>query len=349
MRASEQRAMELIQMSDSNKTWAIVLAGGDGNRLRDLTTTPGGVAVPKQFCSLRGGACLLQLALTRAAGVAPVQRICVVVAVQHRRWWAAPLDYLPQRNVVVQPANRGTAFGILLPLLDILTRDPNANVVLLPADHYSIDEGTMGRSLRQAAALAAANADALYMLGAEPSEADTELGYIVPADKTRDKPSRVLRFVEKPDTDRALTLLGEGALWNVFILAGLARTVLRMFQPSLAATISAMRAALERGRTRSAGCAALAELYEHLPAVDFSRDILERHAAMLRVVPVPPCGWSDLGTPKRVAETLNRLPRKFPDADIARGAIAYLNLAAQHGRNSRPSSLPLRQRPPETR
>jgi mannose-1-phosphate guanylyltransferase len=336
-------------MNKSKQTWAIVLAGGDGNRLRDLTTTPSGVAVPKQFCSLRGGACLLQLALTRAASVAPVQRICVVVATQHQRWWVAPLDYLPQQNVVVQPANRGTAFGILLALLNILTRDPDANVVLLPADHYSIDEGTMAGSLRQAAALAAANADALYVLGAEPSEPDTELGYIVPADKNRDKPSQVVRFVEKPDTDRALTLLGEGALWNVFILAGLARTILRMYEPSLAATISAMRAVLELGRARSAGYAALAELYEQLRAVDFSRDILEQHAAMLQVVPVPQCGWSDLGTPKRVVETLNRLPYEFLDGDIARGAISYLNLAAQHGRsNSHSSSLPLGQRPSET-
>jgi mannose-1-phosphate guanylyltransferase len=328
----------------SQQTWAIVLAGGEGNRLRELTTTPSGVAVPKQFCSLRGGACLLQDALTRAAGVAPVQRICAVVAVQHRRWWVAPLGYLPQQNVVVQPANRGTAFGILLPLLHVLARDPNAVVVLLPSDHYSLDEATMVRSVRQAADLAAANADALYVLGAEPSEPDTELGYIVPADRSRNKPSHVVRFVEKPDSGRALSLLDEGALWNVFILAGLARTVLRMYEKSLAAIIVAMRAALELGRARPAGPGALAELYEHLPAVDFSRDILEQHAAMLQVVPVPRCGWSDLGTPKRVVETLNALPRDFPNKDIARSSMGYLNLAAQHGRMQRNSNLLLARR-----
>jgi len=200
------------------KTWAIVLAGGDGNRLRDLTMTRSGVAIPKQFCSLRGGACLLQLALARAARVAPAQRICVVVAAQHQHWWSAPLDFLPRRNVAVQPANRGTAFGILLPLLDVLVRDPNATVVLLPADHYSFDEATMPCSLKQAAELARADAEALYILGAEPSEPDPELGYIVPADRNRDKPSRVVRFVEKPDLDRAYALLNEGALRNVLFL-----------------------------------------------------------------------------------------------------------------------------------
>jgi mannose-1-phosphate guanylyltransferase len=331
-------------MKSSKQTWAIVLAGGDGSRLRELTTTPSGVAVPKQFCSLRGGACLLEEALARAAGVAPVRRICVVVAVQHQRWWVAPLGYLPQQNVVVQPANRGTAFGILLPLLHVLARDPNANVVLLPSDHYSLDEAIMARSLRQAADLAAADADALYVLGAEPSEPDTELGYIVPADRNRDKPSHVVRFVEKPDSDRARALLNEGALWNVFILAGLARTVLRMYEQSLAAIIVAMRAALEIDCAQPAGRATLAKLYEHLPAVDFSRDILEQHAAMLQVVPVPRCGWTDLGTPRRVVETLNRLPRELSDRDIARGASGYLNLAAQHGRMERSSRLLLARR-----
>ena len=336
-------------MTKSKKPWAIVLAGGDGNRLRDLTMTPSGIAVPKQFCSLRGGACLLQLALARAAGVAPVHRICVVVALQHKRWWFAPLDYLPKRNVVVQPANRGTAFGILLPLLDILTRDPNANVVLLPADHYSLDEETMTRALKKAAALAATNSDALYVLGAEPSEPDTEVGYIVPAEKRRDKPSRVVRFVEKPDTDRALSLLGEGALWNVFILAGLARTILQMYEQSLAATVGAMRATIELDRARPAGHAALAELYEHLPTVDFSREILEQHARMLQVVPVPRCGWSDLGTPKRVVEALNKLAREVLHENIARGPIAYLNLADQHERsNQHSNTLPLSRSPSGT-
>jgi len=53
-------------------TWAVVLAAGEGSRLRALTTTSSGIAVPKQFCSLRGGASLLEEALQRAAAVAPM-------------------------------------------------------------------------------------------------------------------------------------------------------------------------------------------------------------------------------------------------------------------------------------
>jgi mannose-1-phosphate guanylyltransferase len=313
-------------------TWAIVLAGGQGTRLGTLTTAANGISVPKQFCSLRGGACLLQEALIRASAVAPMRRICAVVAAQHRRWWNAPLKTLPKHNVVVQPENRGTAFGILLPLLQVLARDPNANVVVLPADHHLLNEDTLARSLRQAADLAAADAETIYLLGAEPNEPDPEFGYIVPAERNGSKPSRVAQFVEKPDVQTARSLLNRGALWNMFILAASGRALLKLFQRSLAVHVKAMHSAL--GPTGRGGndSVTLAALYLDLPTVDFSRDVLERHDSVLRVIPVPHCGWSDLGTPKRVAETLSRLPSQWPERSIPGESAPYMNLAAQNSR-----------------
>jgi hypothetical protein len=72
------------------------------------------------------------------------------------------------------------------------------------------------------------------------------------------------------------------------------------------------------------------DLYQRLPNLDFSRDVLEGQEATLRVLPVPYCGWTDLGTPQRVAQTLQRLPRaaNAPHAE----SDAYINLAAQHSR-----------------
>jgi mannose-1-phosphate guanylyltransferase len=311
-------------------SWAIVLAGGQGTRLRDLTTGVNGISVPKQYCSLRGGACLLQEALIRAATVAPVRRLCAVVAAQHRRWWEPPLRYLPKGNIVVQPENRGTAFGILLPLLKILDRDPNANVVLLPADHHVLDEVVMARALRQAADLAATDRDAVILLGAEPHEADADLGYIVPAERNAQQPSRVMQFVEKPDAELAHRLREQGALWNVFIVAASGRTLLKLFQRSFASSVVAMAAALQSDRATLGGRMALSAVYGDLPTVDFSRDVLEGHESMLRVVSVPFCGWSDLGTPERVAETLRHTPAERGERATLKDFAGYLNLSAQH-------------------
>jgi mannose-1-phosphate guanylyltransferase len=285
-----------------------VLAAGEGNRLRSLTRNEQGVAVPKQFCSLQGGPCLLQEALQRAASVAPLHRICSVVAEQHRQWWTPLLSYLPEENVISQPQNRGTAFGILLPLLRIVERDPDATVMLLPADHYLRDEKIMAAALRRAAALAHADRGSIYLLGVEPDEPDTELGYIVPTSRGRDGAAGVQRFVEKPNAIRARVLLDAGALWNVFIMAASVRTLLSLFDSRFEATIAAMR---------GFEGAHLDSHYQNLRTVDFSKDVLQGRESMLKVLTVPHCGWTDLGTPERVGRILEGLqdtatPRYFP-------------------------------------
>jgi mannose-1-phosphate guanylyltransferase len=310
-------------MNSNEHIWALVLAAGDGNRLKSLTTTAAGIAIPKQFCSLHGGDSLLDEALQRAAVVAPRSRTCAIVAAQHRRWFAEPLARLPDANVIVQPENRGTAHGILLPLLHIAMRDPEATVVLLPADHHVRDEDTLAQSLRLAADQAAARRSCIYLLGIEPNEADTELGYIVPVGVGRDGAARVTQFVEKPHQSRANALVEAGALWNVFIMAANVQALLGLYLRRFAETLIEMRAAVARGSD------ATTELYRCLPSADFSRDVLEGQEAVLRVVPVPDCGWTDLGTPQRVAATLQRLPemqRALPRATTC------LNLAIEYAR-----------------
>jgi mannose-1-phosphate guanylyltransferase len=319
-------------------TWAVVLAGGDGSRLRELTTTAAGETIPKQFCSLQRDTCLLEDAVKRVEAVAPAQHICSVVAAKHRRWWTNPLHTLPQQNIFVQPDNRGTAHGILFALLQIQVRAPDSVVMVLPADHYVVDEVTMARSLRIAANLATDNEGLVYLLGAEPDRPDQELGYIVPSEKRREAAASVDRFVEKPAMQIARQLINDGALWNTFIFAASVRALLSMFEGRFSPTITTMRDAIELTGSPEVGFAALELLYQDLEACDFSIEVLQRHEQMLQVLRVPACGWTDLGTPKRVEETVRNLSRtrsvvaKAPTAARA----PYLDLASQQ----RPALLP---------
>ncbi len=316
-------------------TWALVLAGGEGSRLRALTTTPNGVVVPKQFCSLRRGPSLLTQSLIRAGTVAPTIQTCAVVASQHRWWWELPLGYLPRENVFVQPENRGTAHGVLLALLRLEARDPRANVVMLPADHYIRYEALFARSLRQVAELASRMDDAVYLLGADPDNPDAELGYIVPAERKRHRPTRVLSFVEKPDAVRIRGLIKAGALWNMFVIAGSVRALLDLYDASQGMSVALMRSLIGGRKFRAVDGAALAAVYERLPSVDFSRDLLAPQAAKLRVLGVPPCGWNDLGTPKRVVDTLREVPAEYERFEGAPLPSAALSLADQYGRMNR--------------
>jgi mannose-1-phosphate guanylyltransferase len=320
-------------MRNGISTWAVVLAGGDGTRLKELTTTAAGHTIPKQFCSFQRATCLLEDAVSRASKVALPQHVCAVVAAKHRQWWPESFKTFPNQNILIEPRNRGTAHGILLALLQIQTRAPDAVVVMLPADHYVVNEVTMARSLRIATNLAADNDHLVYLLGAEPDRPDQELGYIVPSDRRRDSAAHVLRFVEKPSVDVASELIEDGALWNTFIFAGSVRALLRMFEGRHASIMEAMRIAIALTKVAPIGPVGLEILYQDLETSDFSKDVLERHERMLQVVRVPPCGWTDLGTPARVAQTIQRLSMAPSRLKISRAA-AYLDLAAWGSRGA---------------
>jgi mannose-1-phosphate guanylyltransferase len=304
-----------------------VLAAGEGTRLQALTTTASGVAIPKQFCSLGGGASLLHEALSRARVVAAPDRTCVIVAAQHRPWWQSLQYSIPAQNIIVQPLNRGTANGILLPLLQILHRDPHASLLVLPSDHYVRSASVLASSLQQAVAQVDRHRDRIILLGFAPEEADPELGYIVPAGPGM---CEVDRFVEKPALAFARTLIGQGALWNSLIFAVNAATLLAAFEERCPQVIREMREIITAADGEVVQRRRLETLYERLPVLDFSRDIITHCAPRLRVLAVPPCGWSDLGTPRRVAEAVDRDAPIVRNGSAAAHALGFLDLAAQH-------------------
>lgn len=320
-------------MNDGKRhTWAVVLAAGEGSRLSRLTTDATGTSVPKQFCSLNGGPSLLQEAMTRALTLVPRTRVTTVVAAQHRRWWQGALQAFPARNTIVQPRNRGTANGILLPLLTILQRDPFARIAFLPSDHFVRDEATLTGSLAEAANQLRERPNEIVLLGISPEEADPELGYIVPRREVRAGAAPVERFVEKPEAAVAHALIQAGGVWNSFIFTADGNALLALYRRRFPQVVDDMETAL--ARDGEGGGAALAAQYERLREVDFSRHILQGAERQLRVLAVPPCGWSDLGTPHRVAATIGRIPPPVierRESDSVRPG-AWINLAAAHAR-----------------
>jgi mannose-1-phosphate guanylyltransferase len=322
-------------MSARQGDWTIVLAAGDGTRLSSLTTDERGDAVPKQFCSLNGGPSLLQEALQRARRVVPPDRVCAIVARQHERHWRHVLWSLPARNVIVQPRNCGTANGVLLGLLRILERDPLAHVVFLPADHYVHDEALLADSVRTAA-MFTGDRNGLTLLGIEPDDIDLELGYIVPGDLLEDGTRQVEQFVEKPTAALARDLIARGAVWNSFIFWARGTRLLELIRGRLSEIVEEMTKALARDWRGDEGISALTELYERLPVVDFSRAVMQGAESALRVCSAPACGWTDLGTPRRVVRTLQRLQlaSAMRPPESALPVTASVDLAAQYARLS---------------
>jgi len=212
-------------------------------------------------------------------------------------------------------------------------------VLLLPSDHYVADEPTLQRSLQAAMEYVLRCPERPVLLGLQPDEPDGELGYIVPGEIDPVGGRTVARFVEKPELPVAAQIVRAGGLWNTFIIAASARALLNLFLPRFAPTVMEMQVIVGSAlQHRSAGgWPAIVDMYTRLPDLDFSRDLLEGHESSLSVLRVPPCGWSDLGTPHRVGETVRKLAgaRAF---EAAADLSSYINLAARHAHFERSMS-----------
>jgi mannose-1-phosphate guanylyltransferase len=119
---------------------ALILAGGDGTRLRSLTRRIAGTDLPKQFCAVLGDATLLDQTYRRVLLSILPRRTVRVVTRTHERFYAPLLAGVSESNLIVQPQNRGTASAILYGLLRLAKTAPTATVAVFPSDHYVDDD-----------------------------------------------------------------------------------------------------------------------------------------------------------------------------------------------------------------
>jgi mannose-1-phosphate guanylyltransferase len=286
--------------------WSIVLAGGSGRRLQAVTETFEGEPVPKQYCRFGRGRTLLQTTLDRAAPVVPPSRTIVVVDRGHyRRAWAQ-IGERPGIRLVVQPCDRGTAAGVLLPLSVLLSLDPEALLLLLPSDHAFEDEALFLDGVRRAERAVMEGLSKIVLLAVEPDAPRPDFGWIVPEGALPGPLRRVASFVEKPSREEAEELRRSGGVWNTMILVARARSILELFRLHLGDLCRAF--ALFGNGTRAEDPSA----YRSLPEFDFSRDLLGRASGLSVLVWPRTVGWSDLGTPDRLYGWLARTREEAP-------------------------------------
>jgi mannose-1-phosphate guanylyltransferase len=281
------------------KLWAIVLAGGEGSRLAETTERMYGSRLPKQFLSFGQSRTFLQITIDRLSAIVPEERTVVVVAGCHAAVARQQLSALTRIEIVEQPRNAGTGPGVLLPLSHVLARDPDAMVALVPSDHDFRTPDKMRAAILTAQRAARSNAD-MVLIGARAECAASDLGWIVPR---RAQPRRAVAaiesFVEKPAPALAERLFQRGALWNTMLSVSRAQALWalgRRHLPIQAALFEEY--ARQIGGERAAEC--LRAVYERLPPADFSRDLVAACKG-LRVTAMEGAGWSDCGTPERLA------------------------------------------------
>jgi mannose-1-phosphate guanylyltransferase len=297
--------------------WAVILAGGDGRRLGSSTTNAEGVSTPKQYRSLNGGPSLLQLSLERALGLVPRERIMPVVTETHRRWWEPQFLSWRRSTVVVQPSNRGTGLGMLLPLLVIAKSDPEACIICIPSDHYVEHEDVLAEFLRQATSPEALDGNKLTLLGMSPNAPDSGFGYLSPYANSGLGMRPVHCFVEKPDRATAAELIRAGSVWSSGIFAGRISEIVALYPRTVHGLMLHLKAVVKYWPNPREPSTELASLYDRHAPIDFSRDVLQAHPSRLQFLRVPPCGWSDVGTPARLVTTSWSLRSQTPHGVVS--------------------------------
>jgi len=288
-----------VRRSTSHKDrWGVILAGGDGVRLRPLTRLICGDERPKQFCALFRGQTLLEQTLHRAERSIAPDQLLVSLSGRHRDWYSRQ-DGLRRSQRIVQPANRGTAPPILHGLLSLARLDAQALVAILPCDHHYSDEQAFASALDCAFEAAAERTDSVVLLGAKPDYPEVEYGWIELGASVGDRDRelfQVRKFQEKPVIEVARRLLERGSVWNTFVMVGHVQAFLQMLEETLPDLLSMFRS------TRMwAGEETILEdsLYARVPSVCFSHHVLSE-TGKLMVLRLNDVGWSDLGDPGRV-------------------------------------------------
>jgi mannose-1-phosphate guanylyltransferase len=298
---------------------AIVLAGGEGTRLRSLTKFIWGVEVPKQFCPLLGERTMLEDTLLRAHAAVPAEHTVVVVNRAHQRFYRPLLPGMASHQVVEQPGNRGTAPAVFIGLRRLLALGREATVAVFPSDHFIDDNERFAQHIEMAFEAIDEFPQLCVLLGSTPNAPERSYGWLEPDARisfTRPDLLRVRRFWEKPDQETVTRLYRGGCLWNSFIIVAALPTLHAMFAeytPELFCSFGAEMAAPEDEE------AAVERLYERLQTTGFSEQILSQCPPNLAVMKMDDVEWNDLGEPARVLDvvaSMRRRPRWFENLAI---------------------------------
>jgi mannose-1-phosphate guanylyltransferase/mannose-6-phosphate isomerase len=251
--------------------------------------------LPKQFLNLAGEGTLFQQTIARTRQLPNVTSPIVVASEDHRFLAADQLLEVGIRDatIVLEPLARNTAPAIALGALQAQERDPEALLLVLPADHLIGDTEAFVAVVKQAMPLA--EQGWLVTFGIRPDRPETGFGYIRRAEAIGNEGYRVEQFVEKPDLTTAESYLADGGYdWNSGMFLFKASRYLEELAVHAPAMLAAVREAHANASTDLDFVRIDHDTFARVPdnSIDYAVMEKTRHAA---VIPVS-CTWSDIGS-----------------------------------------------------
>lgn len=275
----------------NNHTYVAIMAGGIGSRFWPVSRTN----LPKQFLDILGtGTTLIQQTFNRFARVLPKQNIFVVTSNEYIGLVKEQLPELPAENILGEPYRKNTAPCIAYVSTKIHEKDPQASMIVAPADHLIMDE-TKFLDIVEKGLGFVNHLNALVTIGIKPTYPNTGYGYIQ-HDTMEATPSiyKVKTFTEKPNKELAQTFLSSGDfLWNAGIFVWRVSCIIDAFKNYLPEMYEIFHGEREKFNTPDEK-AAVEQIYPQCVNISIDFGIMEK-ADNVYVIPAE-FGWSDLGT-----------------------------------------------------
>ena len=274
--------------------YAVIMAGGSGTRFWPFSTQSN----PKQFHQLFGRGTMLQNTVERVSGIIPQQQVMVVTNERYKDIVAEQLPKVLSKNIIGEPVAKNTAPCVAIAAALLEHQDPDAVMVVLPADHHITKPKEFCKIL-ESAVTTAKKGDDLVTIGIQPHFAEIGFGYIEadlmePINTTDKRGFQVTAFKEKPDQKTADFFLKQGNyFWNSGMFVWRASRVLQEIQEHLPAMYELLqRAKAEFGTKLEA--AAINDFYMGCESISIDYGIMEK-AASVKVIPGD-FGWNDVGS-----------------------------------------------------
>lgn len=286
--------------------FVVIMAGGVGTRFWPFSRSTN----PKQFHDVLGvGKTMLQQTFERFADVCPVENVYIVTSTDYADLVRQQLPQLANEQILCEPIRRNTAPCIAYATYKIAKKNPDANLVVAPADHIILKESEFVRTI-ETALTATAKDDVLVTLGITPSRPDTGYGYIQFHPESEGEVKKVKTFTEKPHLDLAKTFVESGEfVWNAGIFVWNVRAIRKAFEKYLPETAEVFAEGRKAYYTPDEE-KFIAKAYTQCKSISIDNGVMEK-ADNVYVV-LSDFGWSDLGTWKSLYE----ISEKDADANV---------------------------------
>ena len=293
----------------------VIMAGGKGERFWPKSRTN----LPKQFLSLTNdGKSMIQHTVERLEGLVELENVYVVTNKLYEDLIVEHIPNLPLENIIIEPEAKNTAPCIGLAAVHIAKQNPESKMIVLPSDHLIKFNEIFLDTLRSALEVVEDDGN-IVTIGITPNYPETGYGYInfkkgvSPHEITN--AYEVLRFVEKPDLERAKQYLTSGEyLWNSGMFIWKVSTILKCFEDLLPEIYTGLKE-IEVAVNTEKYLETLKKVFSEIPSESIDYGIMEK-AKNIYVIPGN-FGWDDVGS----WLSLERINNTNQDGNIISGNV----------------------------